>query len=69
MMGIHAGMAEIKPAISGLIGDSTIARQSGRGPGFASRMDSWFRAESGKPLKRAAKKPPLREGSGNYTRA
>ena len=28
-----------------------------------------FRAEAGKPLKREAKKPPLRPGSGNYTRA
>lgn len=37
--------------------------------GFASRAESWFRAGAGKPLKRAAKKPPLREGSGNYTRA
>jgi hypothetical protein len=36
---------------------------------FAQRVDAFFRAEAGKPLKRAAKKPPLREGSGNYTRA
>lgn len=37
--------------------------------GFGGRVESWFRAESGKPLKRAAKQPPLRPGSGNYTRA
>jgi hypothetical protein len=36
---------------------------------FRERVDAMFRAESGKPLKRAAKKPPLRKGSGNYTRA
>ena len=36
---------------------------------FDNRVESWFRAESGKPLKRAAKQPPLRPGSGNYTRA
>lgn len=36
---------------------------------FAQRVDAYFKAESGKPLVRAAKKPPLRKGSGNYTRA
>ncbi len=36
---------------------------------FGSRVESWFQAEAGKPLERAAKQPPLREGSGNYTRA
>jgi hypothetical protein len=36
---------------------------------FGARVESWFGAESGKPLKRAAKNPPLRKGSGNYTRA
>jgi hypothetical protein len=28
-----------------------------------------FRSEAGQPLKRAKKQPPLRPGSGNYTRA
>jgi hypothetical protein len=32
-------------------------------------VEACFRAESGKPLKRAAKQPPLRPGRGNYTRA
>lgn len=36
---------------------------------FSNRVESWFTADSGKPLKRAAKEPPLRPGSGNYTRA
>ena len=36
---------------------------------FRSRVESWFRTDAGKPLKRAAKEPPLRPGSGNYTRA
>jgi hypothetical protein len=36
---------------------------------FGSRVESWFKTEAGKPLKRAEKKPPLRPGSGNYTRA
>ncbi len=39
------------------------------GAGFKQRVDGLFRAEAGKPLERAAKKPPLRKGSGNYTRA
>lgn len=37
--------------------------------GFGRRVESWFRAESGKPLERAAKQPPLAPGRGNYTRA
>lgn len=37
--------------------------------GFRERVDAVFRAEAGKPLERAKKMPPLREGSGNYTRA
>jgi hypothetical protein len=37
--------------------------------GFKNRVDAMFRAEAGQPLKRATKKPPLRPGSGNYTRA
>ncbi len=36
---------------------------------FKERATGFFRAESGKPLERAAKEPPLRPGSGNYTRA
>jgi hypothetical protein len=36
---------------------------------FIERAAGFFRAESGKPLERAAKEPPLRPGSGNYTRA
>ena len=36
---------------------------------FRSRVESWFRTDAGKPLERAAKQPPLRKGSGNYTRA
>lgn len=37
--------------------------------GFKERVDAMFRAEAGQPLKRAKKQPPLRPGSGNYTRA
>ena len=37
--------------------------------GFRERVDSVFRAGAGKPLVRAEKLPPLRPGSGNYTRA
>ncbi len=37
--------------------------------GFQQRVDKVFRAGSGKPLKRAKKKPPLRPGRGNYVRA
>ena len=36
---------------------------------FSNRVESWFTTDAGKPLKRAAKQPPLRPGSGNYTRA
>ncbi len=36
---------------------------------FKERAAGYFRAESGKPLERAAKEPPLRPGRGNYTRA
>jgi hypothetical protein len=36
---------------------------------FRNRVDQMFQAKSGKPLERAAKQPPLRPGSGNYTRA
>lgn len=37
--------------------------------GFEQRVDALFRADSGKPLVRAKKRPPLRKGSGNFTRA
>ena len=37
--------------------------------GFKERVNAMFQAEAGQPLKREAKKPPLRKGSGNYTRA
>ena len=37
--------------------------------GFAKRVDAMFRAESGKALVPAEKKPPLRSGSGDFTRA
>ncbi len=37
--------------------------------GFKQRVDAFFKAEAGKPLVRAAKKPPLGAGRGNYTRA
>jgi len=37
--------------------------------GFQSRVDQMFRAESGAPLKRAKKQPPLGPGRGNYVRA
>jgi hypothetical protein len=33
------------------------------------RVDAYFKAKAGKPLVRAAKKPPLQPGRGNYTRA
>ncbi|PHR86953.1 MAG: hypothetical protein COA78_37535 [Blastopirellula sp.] len=36
--------------------------------GFDQRVDDMFRAESGKPLKRAKKNPPLKPGRGNYVR-
>lgn len=36
---------------------------------FSKRVAGFFQAEAGKPLKRAAKQPPLHSGSGNYTRA
>ena len=36
--------------------------------GFEKRVDQMFRAESGKPLKRAKKNPPLKPGRGNYVR-
>lgn len=36
--------------------------------GFEQRVDAMFRAESGKPLVRAAKRPPLGPGRGNYVR-
>ena len=48
------------------VGATTSDRPAG---GFRERVDAMFRGESGKPLKRVAKKPPLRKGSGNYTRA
>ncbi len=37
--------------------------------GFKVRVEAMFRAVTGQPLKRAKKEPPLRPGSGNYTRA
>lgn len=37
--------------------------------GFGKKVEAMFRADAGKPLKRAKKHPPLRRGSGNYTRA
>ena len=37
--------------------------------GFDQRVDTMFRAESGKPLVRANKKKPLGPGRGNYVRA
>jgi len=37
--------------------------------GFEQRVDSMFRAESGKPLVRAKKQKPLGPGRGNYVRA
>jgi hypothetical protein len=36
---------------------------------FEQRVDAYFKANAGKPLVRAAKKPPLGAGRGNYTRA
>ncbi len=40
MTSIHASMAEMKPSIIGLIGDSTVAEQSGWGPAFATRYNA-----------------------------
>ena len=37
--------------------------------GFKERVDEIFRSEAGKPLKRAAKEPPLDPGRGNFVRA
>lgn len=54
------------PAVGAVTGTTT----QGKPPTeFKNRVESWFRADAGKPLERAAKKPPLRKGSGNYTRA
>ena len=36
--------------------------------GFEKRVEATFRAEAGKPLKRAKKNPPLKPGRGNYVR-
>ena len=36
--------------------------------GFDQRVEQMFRAESGKPLVRAAKRKPLGPGRGNYVR-
>src|SRR5210317_729611 len=36
--------------------------------GFEGRADAVFRAEAGKPLKRAKKNPPLSKGRGPYVR-
>lgn len=36
--------------------------------GIDGRIDAYFREDSGKPLVREKKQPPLRPGSGNYTR-
>jgi hypothetical protein len=44
-------------------GDETILT------GFEERVDAMFRTESGQPLVRAEKKPPLGPGRGNYVRA
>lgn len=38
-------------------------------PDFNQRVKAYFQSEAGKPLQRAAKKPPLQKGRGNYTRA
>ena len=37
--------------------------------GVKERVDAYFRAESGKPLARAEKRPPLKPGRGNYVRS
>ena len=37
--------------------------------GFEDRVDAVFRAEAGKPLERAKKRPPLSKGRGPYVRA
>jgi hypothetical protein len=57
--------------LSGLaVGAETGATKQGKPTdGFKERVDAMFQAEAGKPLKRAKKQPPLRPGSGNYTRA
>jgi len=49
--------------------DAEATKQDKTPDGFKDRADAVFRAESGQPLKRAKKQPPLRPGSGNYTRA
>ena len=53
MVNAHAGTPAPEPKVSG----------------FEQRVTAHFEADSGKPLKRAAKQPPLRPGRGNYTRA
>ena len=54
--------------VAGIFGQSTNA-QNTPGSSFKQRVDEYFQSEAGKPLERAAKQPPLRKGSGNYTRA
>ena len=46
-----------------------VTKQDKTPDGFKDRVDAMFRAEAGLPLTRARKQPPLRPGSGNYTRA
>jgi hypothetical protein len=55
-----------KPAF----GAESGATKQGKPPTrFKDRVDAMFQVEAGQPLKRAKKQPPLRPGSGNYTRA
>jgi hypothetical protein len=49
--------------------DAGVSKQHKPTEEFKERVDAMFRAEAGQPLKRAKKQPPLRPGSGNYTRA
>jgi hypothetical protein len=69
-MNVWIGWLILTAATAGVVGaDDGESSPMVAGEGFDSRVESWFRADSGKPLKRAAKQAPLGPGRGNYTRA
>lgn len=51
------------------VADAEATRPGNAPDGFRPRVEATFRAESGAPLVRAQKQPPLGQGRGNYTRA
>ena len=69
-MNVWCGWLILTAATAGVVGaDGGKSSPKAVDDGFDSRVESWFRAESGEPLNRAAKQPPLSPGRGNYTRA